>query len=272
MARLNERPTPPDRVPGANADRLLEEWMSNRAALITGGSSGIGLATARALGAEGSGVTISARRPDKLEAAAEQLRGEGLDVHAVAANVADDAEVKRMVDEHRERWGRLDVLMNNAGVGIGQALESIDAKALDMQINVNLRSYIVGTREALPDLKAAGAEHGKALIANTASIAGKHGQGWISVYSATKAGVVGFSQATQQEVRGTGIQVTSLCPGFVDTPMTEWAKGNVEAGAMIQPEDIAESVMMLLRTSPNCLIGEIVFERPGDASETAASP
>lgn len=239
--------------------------MPDRAALITGGSSGIGLATARALAAEGYGVTISARRPDKLEAAAEELRGEGIEVHAIPANVMEEDEIIAMIGSHRERFGRLDVLMNNAGVGIGGPLDSYETKKLDMQLSVNLRSYVIGTREALPDLRKAGSEHGKALIVNTASIAGKHGQGWISVYSATKAGVIGLSQATQNEVRNEGIQVTSLCPGFVDTPMTDWAKDNVNADAMIKPSDIAESVLMLLRTSPNCLIGEIVFERPGDS-------
>ena len=97
-----------------------------------------------------------------------------------------------------------------------------------------------------------------------ASIAGKTGQAWLSVYSATKAGVVGFSQATQKEVAGQGIQVTALCPGFVDTPMTEFVKGQVKAEEMIRPEDIAESVRFLLKTSPACLVPEIVFARPDE--------
>ena len=118
-----------------------------------------------------------------------------------------------------------------------------------MQLGVNLRAVVVATREALPMLREAGAEHGKALIVNTASIAGKVGQGWLSVYSATKAGVVGFSQATQKEVAGQGVQVTALCPGFVDTPMTDYAKEQVKPEEMIRPEDIAESVRFLLRTS-----------------------
>ena len=138
--------------------------------------------------------------------------------------------MKALVAGHEERYGRLDVLVNNAGVGIGGAIDEIETKKLDMQMDVNLRSYVIATREALPMLKKAGAEHGKALIVNTASIAGKGGQGWLAVYSATKAGVIGLSQATQMEVGKDGIQVTALCPGFVDTPMTEWVRGQVEAG------------------------------------------
>jgi NAD(P)-dependent dehydrogenase (short-subunit alcohol dehydrogenase family) len=238
--------------------------VAERAALITGGSSGIGLAIARALGEDGYGVTVSARRPEKLEGAAEGLRSDGLDVHSVPAMMTDEGQIVALVDSHRERFGRLDVLVNNAGVGIGEAMDEITAKKLDIQIGTNLRGVIIATREALPMLKQAGAEHGKALIANTASIAGKKGTGWLSVYSATKAGVVGFSQATQQEHQNDGIQVTALCPGFVDTPMTEFVKGQVPAEEMIRPEDIAEAVRFLLRTSPACLVPEIVFTRPGE--------
>jgi NAD(P)-dependent dehydrogenase (short-subunit alcohol dehydrogenase family) len=167
-------------------------------------------------------------------------------------------------DRHRERFGRLDVLMNNAGVGIGQPTGEIQTKHLDIQLGVNLRAVVIGTRQGLPMLREAGAEHGKALIVNTASVAGKSGQPWLSVYSATKAAVIGFSQATQKEVQGDGIQVTALAPGFVDTPMTEFVKGQVAAEAMIRPEDLAEAVRFLLRTSPACLVPEIVFLRPGE--------
>ncbi len=238
--------------------------MAERAALITGGSSGIGLAIARALGEDGYDVTVSARRPEKLESAAEGLRSAGIEVHSVPAMMTDEEQIVALVESHRERFGRLDVLVNNAGVGIGEAMHEITTKKLDIQVGANLRGVILCTREALPMLKRAGAEHGKALIVNTASIAGKRGQGWLSVYSATKAGVVGFSQATQQEHQNDGIQVTALCPGFVDTPMTEFVKGQVAAEEMIRPEDIAESVRFLLRTSPACLVPEIVFARPGE--------
>jgi NAD(P)-dependent dehydrogenase (short-subunit alcohol dehydrogenase family) len=238
--------------------------VAERAALVTGGSSGIGLAIARMLGEEGYSVTVSSRRPEKLEAAAEELRSGGLDVHSVAANMADEEQVVEVIRSHRERFGRLDVLVNNAGVGIGQPMEEIATKYLDMQLGVNLRAVIIGTREALPMLREAGAEHRKALIINMASIAGKSGTGWLSVYSATKAAVIGFSQATQKEVQNDGIQVTALAPGFVDTPMTEFVKGQVDAEDMIRPEDIAEGARFLLRTSPACIVPEIVFARPDE--------
>jgi NAD(P)-dependent dehydrogenase (short-subunit alcohol dehydrogenase family) len=237
--------------------------LAERAALVTGGSSGIGLAIARALGEDGYALTVSARRAQKLEGAADELRADGLEVQSVPAQMAEEDDVVKLVAAHKERYGRLDVLVNNAGVGIGQPMEEIRTKFLDMQLDVNLRSLIIATREALPMLKEAGAEHGKALIANTASIAGKSGQAWLSIYAATKAAVINFSVGTQKELGEAGIQVTALAPAFVDTPMTEFAKEAVSAEQMIRPEDIAEAVRFLLRTSPNCVVPEIVFARPG---------
>ncbi len=224
------------------------------------------MAIARALGEDGYAVTVSARRPDKLQAAVDELAAEGLEVTAAPADVSDEGQVVKLFADHKERYGRLDVLVNNAGLGIGGPLAEIETKKLDMQLNVNLRSYVIAIREAAPMLTAAGAEHRKALIVNTASIAGKAGQGWLAVYSATKAGVIGLTQAAQTELASEGIQCTALCPGFVDTPMTEWIRGQVDPKDMIKPEDLAETVRLLLRTSPNCLIPEIVYTRPGDAS------
>src|SRR3954447_2754106 len=233
-----------------------------RAALVTGGSSGIGLAIAKMLGEEGYGVTISARKPDKLEGAAETLRGEGLEeLQAVPANMSDEAEIKALAEKHRERFGRCDVLVNNAGIGIGGAIADAETKKLDIQLDVNLRGVYLMTREAIPMLKEAGNEHRKALVVNTASIAGKMGQGWLAAYSATKAGVVGLSQAMHKELAQDGIQVTALCPGFVDTAMTDWVKEQVSKEEMIRPEDIAEAVRYLLRTSPACIVPEMQFIR-----------
>jgi NAD(P)-dependent dehydrogenase (short-subunit alcohol dehydrogenase family) len=237
-----------------------------RAALITGGSSGIGLAIGRALAEDGYGVTLSARRPEKLEEAAEKLRGDGVEVEAMPANMAEEDDIKALAQKHRERFGRCDVLVNNAGVGIGGAIADAETKKLDLQLDVNLRAVYLMTRECLPMLKEAGAEHRKALIANTASIAGKSGQGWLAAYSATKFGVVGLSQAMHREFGQEGIQVTALCPGFVDTAMTEWIREQVSQEDMIRPEDIAEAIRFLLRTSPACYVPEIQFIRPGDSN------
>ena len=236
-----------------------------RAALITGGSSGIGLAIARALGEDGYRLTISARRPEKLDAAAQGLRDDGFDVESLPANMADEADIAKLVAAHGESRGRLDVLINNAGIGIGGAVADAETKKLDLQLNVNLRAVYLLAREAIPMLKEAGAEHGKALMVNKASYAGKSGQGWLAAYSATKFGVVGLSQALHKELSTDGVQVTALCPGFVATPMTDWIEGQIPKDEMIKPEDIAEAIRFLLRTSRNCVVPEIQFVRPGDS-------
>src|SRR5689334_3613963 len=178
--------------------------------------------------------------------------------------MTDEDDVVGLFARHKDAYGRLDVLVNNAGVGIGAPMEEIQTKHLDMQLGVNLRALIIGTREGLPLLKEAGTEHGKALLVNTASIAGKAGQGWLSIYAATKAAVINFTEGTHREAGAEGVQCTALAPAFVDTPMTEFAKGEVPGEEMIRPEDIGEAVRFLLRTSRNCHVPEIVFTRPGE--------
>ena len=237
---------------------------NQRAAIVTGASSGIGLAIARMLGEEGYGLTIASRRPEKLEAAASELAGAGNDVQQVAGNMNSEDVVQQVVAAHRDRFGRLDVLVNNAGVGIGAAVADIQTKFLDMQLGVNLRSIVLFYRECVELLRASGAEHRNALVINTSSIAGKSGQAWLSVYSATKHAVIGFTQAMNKELNGDGIKSCALAPGFVDTAMTDFVKGSVSPEDMIRPEDVAEGVRFLLRLSPNCVIPEIVFQRPGE--------
>ena len=239
--------------------------MADRAALVTGASSGIGLAIAEMLGQEGFGLTVAARRPDKLAAAAEGLRTQGFEVEEVAGNMADEDAVKAVVAAHGARHGRLDVLVNNAGVGVGAAVADIATKGVDLQLGVNLRSVVLFYRECAGLLRAAGAEHGNALVINMASISGKTGQPWLSVYSATKAGVIGWTQAMNKELNAEGIKSTALCPGFVDTPMTEFVREHVPPEEMIRTSDVSEAVRYLLKTSPKCVVPEIVFQRPGEA-------
>jgi NAD(P)-dependent dehydrogenase (short-subunit alcohol dehydrogenase family) len=239
--------------------------MPERAALITGGSSGIGLAIARMLGKDlGYALTVNGRRPDKLEEAVAKLKDEGIEATAAPGNMADEDAIKQVIDQHRDSYGRMDVLINNAGIGIGAPIAEAETKKLDIQIGVNLRGVYLVLRDSIPMLKDAGHEHKKALVVNTASIAGKYGQAWLSMYSATKFAVVGLSQAAHRELAGDGIQVTAFCPGFVDTAMTDWTAGNIPKEEMMTPDDMAEAVRFLLRTSPACFVPEIQFIRADD--------
>ena len=238
--------------------------MPDRAAIVTGASRGIGFALAKALGEEGYGLTITARKPETIEPAADELRSVGFEVEHLVANVADEEAIRAVVDRHRERFGRLDVLVNNAGVGIGAAAGEQQTKFVDMQLAVNLRSIVLFYREAIEMLKSAGAEHKNALVVNLASIAGKSPAAWLSVYSATKAAVVAYTQSMNKELNGDGVKSTAFCPGFVDTDMTDFVKGTVPAEEMLRTDDIVEALRFLLRVSPACVVPEVIFQRPGE--------
>jgi NAD(P)-dependent dehydrogenase (short-subunit alcohol dehydrogenase family) len=195
-----------------------------RTALVTGGSSGIGLAIGRMLRDEGFELTLVSRRPERIEAAAAELGAA-----AIAADVSEAEECERIVAEHRERCGGLDVLVNSAGVGIGGRVEDLPAKHHDLQLAVNLRGLFLVTQAAIPLLR-----ESRGWIVNLASIAGT--------------------------LPPTGL-ATALCPGFVDTPMAQWS--GIEPGDMIRPEDCAEVVRMCLRLSPTARIPQVVIERMG---------
>jgi short-subunit dehydrogenase len=232
---------------------------------VTGASRGIGLALAEALGESGYGLTITARKPEGIERTAHELREKGYDVEYLAANMADEEAIKQVVRLHREHFGRLDVLVNNAGLGIGSPAGEHQTKHVDLQLGVNLRAIVIFYRECLDMLRAAGAEHRSALVVNLASIAGKSPEPWLSVYSATKAAVLAYTQAMNKELNGDGIKSTAFAPGFVDTDMTDFAKQNVPADQMLRTSDIAEALKFLLRVSPAAVIPEVIFQRPGQS-------
>jgi NAD(P)-dependent dehydrogenase (short-subunit alcohol dehydrogenase family) len=228
-----------------------------RAALVTGGSSGIGLAIARALHEEGFDLTLVSRRPEKIEAAAAELGAFG-----IAANVADEEDCTRIVAEHRDRYGRLDMLVNSAGVGIGGRVEDLPAKHLDLQLGVNLRGLFLVTQAAIPLLR-----DSRGWIVNLASIAGTVPTPGLATYGATKAAVIALTRSLNAELDADGVRAIALCPGFVDTPMAQWS--GIEPEEMIRPEDCAEVVRMCMRLSPNVRIPHVVLERAGSVSGDA---
>src|ERR1700712_5548272 len=240
--------------------------MPDRSAIVTGSSRGIGRAVAHALAEDGYSLTITGRRPEGVEQAVNELQEAGADVHGVALNHADPDAPAEIVKRHTERFGRVDVLVNNAGVGIGANADEHQTKFVDMQLGVNVRAIILFYREAIPLLKTSAAETGQSHVINLSSISGKSVQPFLSVYSATKAAVVGYTEAMSKELASAHIKSTALCPGFVDTDMTDFVKGQLPADQMIRPEDIVEGVRFVLRLSANCTIPEIVFMRPGETA------
>ncbi len=220
-----------------------------RAALVTGGSSGIGLAIARSLRADGFDLTLVGRTREKVEGAAEELSALG-----VTADLSRDDHCRLVVEQHRDRHGRLDVLVNSAGMGIAGPIDELPAKHLDLQLDVNLRAVLLVTAAALPLLREA---HG--LVVSLASIAGTIPSPHLPVYGAAKAAVIQFTQTINRAEEKHGVRATAISPGFVDTPMTDFAP--VPKERMIRAEDCAEIVRLLLRLSPYARIPHVVVER-----------
>jgi NAD(P)-dependent dehydrogenase (short-subunit alcohol dehydrogenase family) len=225
--------------------------MADRAALVTGGSSGIGLAIARLLQEEGYDLTLVSRQQEKIEAAAAELGAV-----SVAANMADADDCARAVAEHRDRFGRLDVLVNSAGVGLAGSIEELPVKRLDLQLDVNLRGLFLVTQAAIPLLR-----ESRGWIVNLASIAGTLPTPGLATYGATKAAVIALTRSLNAELDSAGVRAIAICPGFVDTPMAEYS--GLDPDEMIRPEDCAEIVRMCLRLSPTVRIPQVVMERMG---------
>ena len=186
-------------------------------AIVTGASSGIGAATARRLAREGMRVVLAARRADQLQRVAEEIEDAGGEAFAVPTDVRDRDAIFRMVAIVRERQGRIDVLVNNAGLGGSGYVVSLDGDKLREQVGTNLIGVIECTQAVVPVMMAQRSGH----IINVSSLAGLVGVPGASVYSATKYGVVGFSEGLRREVREYGIRVTALCPGLVATEFSE---------------------------------------------------
>ena len=223
-----------------------------KSALVTGGSSGIGLALARALREDGYALTLAARRPEPLEAAAAEL-----DALAVPANLGDADECVRLVAAHAERYGGMDVLVNSAGIGIGGAFADLETKKVDLQLDVNIGSTFVVTRESLPLLRAS-----RGQIVTLASIAGTIPTPGLAVYGATKAALIAWTNSLNREEAENGVRATAISPGFVATRMTEWT--GLPDDEQISTDDIVALVRAVLSLSPMARVPNIVVERVGD--------
>lgn len=208
----------------------------DRVAIVTGGSMGAGLATARAFIQAGAGVAIMARNGERLQMAAEELRREGGIVHAVQGDVSSPADAARAVRETLDRLGRIDVLVNNAGIALAKKFNDTTTEEWDRVMAVNAGGVFHMTRETV-DYMIKSQVPGR--IVNVASISGKTGSIFAVPYSASKAAVIGFTKALAKELTPHGINVNCICPGAMDTEM--FHKGTIEVVAEIFHKD-AESI------------------------------
>lgn len=218
-----------------------------QAAIITGASSGIGQATARRLAQEGICVTLAARRKDELERVAREIEASGGQALVAPTDVRDRAAIHRMVQATLDTWGRVDVLVNNAGLGYSSRVVNLDPEQLRELVAVNLVGVIECAQAVLPAMMQQSSGH----IVNVASISGWVGLPGSSVYCATKSAVIVFSESLYREARRYGIHVTALCPGFVATDFSPRVKQIVASGkrvpGVMRPEYVAGRIAWLIR-------------------------
>ena len=230
--------------------------LKDKAVVVTGASSGIGRAFSEAIAEKGADVYGLARSTDKLA----DVRGKiGERFHPVECDVREEEQVKRAFKEVIDEAGRLDVLINNAGLGKFGPVDELELDAWDVQMETNLRGVFLCTRAALPQMKKQNEASGfGGYVINIASIAGLLGNPKLSAYNASKFGLRGFSEALMKEVREDGIKVSCVYPGSIDTGFSGTSGGGGSANPMT-PEQIASTVLHLLETPDNYLISEVVM-------------
>ncbi len=234
------------------------EHLKNKVALVTGGSSGIGFMVAKTLLDEGMRVAICGRDKEKLRKAEIELKGHSKNIMAMQADVSKRSEVDIWVRAAIKQFGRIDVLVNNAGVALWSEVENITDEHLDYQLNVNLRGPLYCSQAVLPHMK----EQRSGYIINISSVCGKFGFAGTTAYSVSKFGLMALSDSLREEGVAHNIKVTAICPGYVATPMVTDAP--VPIVEMIRPEDIAQAVLFLLNLSEYAVVKEIVITRKGE--------
>ncbi|MEA2348897.1 MAG: hypothetical protein QOG62_2684 [Thermoleophilaceae bacterium] len=243
--------------------------LDGRVAAITGASSGIGAATARALAAAGASVALGARREDRLEDLAERIKADGGSARALPGDVSQEKGARSFIEGAHEHFGRLDILINNAGVMLLGPVAGADTEEWRRMIDINLFGLLYCTHAALPLMGAGGGGH----IVNVSSVAGRTAGAGAGVYNMTKWGVTGFSEALRQEALHANIRVTCVEPGFVDTelqghnqnPMVKerMEKMRTKMGKVLEAEDIANAILYAVSQPDHVSINEVLVRPTG---------
>ncbi len=262
------------------ARRHSTPTLSGKGAVVTGGGRGIGAAVARALAAEGAAVVVTARTLDEIVAVAEDLRRSGGSAHAIVCDVTDQGSVAAMAARAHELLGSVDILVNNAGVARSAPFLKVTLDEWETIHRVNATGPLLVAQAFLPAML----ERGWGRIVNVASVASLLGARYITSYAASKHALVGMTRCLADELAGTGVTVNSVCPGYVDTPMTNEnieriaAKTGKDAeevrtgleemqpgGRLITPEEVAHAVMTFVPQEAASLQGAELVVRGGGA-------
>ena len=235
--------------------------LAGRVAVVTGASSGIGEATAMALSRAGATVALAARRRDRLDALADRLDGPS-SVHEV--DLTDEAAARDFIAGAHAEHGRLQILVNNAGLMLLGAVNGADVSEWRRMLEINLWAVLVCTHAALPLIAASGGGD----IVNVSSVAGRRADAGAAVYNMTKFGMHGFSEALRQEALHSGIRVTTVAPGFVETELQQHNRDPVvrrgiersreEIGEVLSAEDIADAVFYSVSRPAHVCVNEVI--------------
>jgi NADP-dependent 3-hydroxy acid dehydrogenase YdfG len=243
--------------------------LEGRVAAITGASSGIGAATGLALAREGAAVALGARRKDRLEGLAERIESEGGRALAFEVDVSDESQARRFVETAHQELGGLSILVNNAGVMLLGPVEGADPDEWRRMVDVNVYGVLWCTHAALPLMRESGGH-----IVNVSSTAGRRADAGAAVYNLTKWGVTGFSEALRQEALHSGIGVTCVEPGFVETELQGHNNPEVRQrveqmreriGEVLKAEDIADAILYTVSRPPRVSLNEILVRPTGQA-------
>lgn len=231
--------------------------LDGNVAIVTGGSRGIGRAIALALAGEGAAVVLAARSAEKLAEAAELVRKAGGRAQPVVTELSDEASIRNLVRVTQETFGRLDILINNAGITHSAPLEETRTEDLDRCWTINARAPFILCREALPLLRQAEA----GFIVNISSVVGVKGYPLQSAYTASKHALRGMTISLAEELRDTKIRVHVICPGGVNTEMVQSVRPDIKTEDLIDPDEIAELVLYLVTRRGNAVIDELHIRR-----------
>jgi 3-oxoacyl-[acyl-carrier protein] reductase len=231
--------------------------LDGKVAIVTGGSRGIGRAISLALAGEGAAVVLAARSVDTLNEAAELVCRAGGQAQTVVTELADEKSIRNLVRVTQERFGRLDILINNAGITHSAKFDETRTEDLDRCWTINARAPFILCREALPLLRRAPA----GFIVNIASVVGVKGYPLQSAYTASKHALRGMTMSLAEELRGTNIRVHVVCPGAVDTGMVGNVRPDIRTSDLIGPSEVAELVLYLVTRTGNAVVDELHIRR-----------
>ncbi len=215
--------------------------LEGRGVVVTGGGRGIGRAVARRLAENGAAVVVTARSTDQIESVAEELRADGLQAHAVRCDVADEASVEAMAAAAIERLGTVDILVNNAGIATSNPVKRLQLDDWNQIMAINATGTFLCTRAFLPGML----DRSWGRIINVASVAGLRGGRYIAAYVASKHAQIGFTRALAAEVASAGITANAICPGYVDTPMTDFSVANIVDKTGVSPKEARARILSL---------------------------